>query len=302
MLDLVGLQRALLVLEHGSFRKAAEALGVRPSMITRRVRTLEDAIGDGLFQRQSRGTQPTFAGVRILSRGRDNLNDVQSLLLTAALNGVGNEGSLCVGVVSSIAGGNPGQLLQVFLAEHADVEFEIAEGSPRDHVAAVRALRMDVSFVLGTTPTPEYEVEFLWSEAVNVVLPDNHRLANLETLRWEHLSEERFIVSKTDPGPEVHNFVVRNLSAFGHRSIVGRHLVRREALMAMVGLGRGTTVVVAADSAVVYPGVVFLVLADELLPFSVIWSAQNDNPVLRRFMSLARSRVLLEQPVQAAGT
>ena len=72
--------------------------------------------------------------------------------------------------------------------------------------------------------------------------------------------------------------------------------------MAVVGLGRGTTVVVAADSAVVYPGVVFRVLADELLPLSVIWSAQNDNPVLRRFMSLARSRVLLEQPVQTAGT
>ena len=212
------LQRSLLVLEHGSFRKAAEALGVRPSVITRRVRTLEDAIGDGLFQRQSRGTQPTFAGVRILSRGRDILNDVQSLLLTAALNGVGNEGSLCVGVVSSIAGGNPPQLLQAFLAEHADVELEIAEGSPRDHVAAVRALRMDVSFVLGTTPAPGYEVEFLWSEAVNVVLPDNHRLANLETLRWEHLSEERFIMSKTDPGPEVHNFVVRNLSAL----VIGR--------------------------------------------------------------------------------
>ncbi len=302
MLDLVGLQHALVVLDHGSFRKAAEALGVRPSLVSRHVRTLEDAIGVSLSHRQSRGGQPTFAGVRILSCGREILNDVQSLLLTAALNGAGNEGRLCVGVVSSIAGGTPRQLLQAFLAEHADVELEIVEGSPRDHVAAVRALRMDVSFVLGTTPAPGCEMELLWSEAVNVVLPDNHRLVNLETVRWEHISEERFIVSKTDPGPEVHNFLVRNPSAFGHRPIVGRYPVRREALMALVGLGRGISVVGAADSAVVYSGVVFRVLADKVLPFSVIWSAQNDNPMLRRFMSLARSRVRSEQLVQTAET
>ncbi len=179
---------------------------------------------------------------------------MQSLLLKAALSGAGNEGRLCVGVVSLVASGTPRQLLQAFLAEHADVELEIVEGSPRDQVAAVRALRMDVSFVVGTTPAPGCEVELLWSEAVNVVLPDNHRLANLETVQWEHISEERFIVSKTDPGPEVHNFVVRSLSTFGHRPIVGRHPVRREELMAMVGLGRGISVVGAADSAVVYPG------------------------------------------------
>ena len=291
MLDLVALQHALLVLEHGSFRKAAEALGVRPSVISRHIRKLEDTIGVSLFQRQSRGAQPTHAGVRILSRGRDILDEVESLLRTAAFNSAGSDGTLCVGVVSSIAGGIARQLLKTFLAGHVGVELEIVEGSPRDHIAAVRALRMDLTFVVGTPPAPGCEVERLWSEQIVVVLPANHPLALLETLGWAQIAEERFIVSKIDPGPEIHDFVVKNLSALGRHAIVESRPVRREGLMAMVGLGRGISLVGEAEAAVAYPDVVFRVLADEELPFSAVWSAQNDNPVFRRFLSLARKQL-----------
>lgn len=75
MIDLKSLEHALLVLDHGSFRKAAESLGVRPSVVSRRVRTLEDAIGVSLFQRQSQGAQPTLAGGKILGRGRVILDE-----------------------------------------------------------------------------------------------------------------------------------------------------------------------------------------------------------------------------------
>lgn len=211
MLDLVALQHALLVREHVSFRKAAAALGVRPSVISRHVRALEDTIGVSLFQRQRGGVQPTAAGLRILSRGREILDDVQSLLRTATLNSAGVEGRLCVGVVSSIAGGTARQLLHMFLSEHVDVDLQIVEGSPRDHVAAVRALRMDLTLVVGTPPAPGYDVELLWSEPIFVALPANHPLASLKVVRWQQIADERFIVSKIDPGPEIHDFVVRNL-------------------------------------------------------------------------------------------
>ena len=58
--------------------------------------------------------------------------------------------------------------------------------------------------------------------------------------------------------------------------------------MALIGLGLGVSLVSGAEAAVSYPGVVFRPLADDLLPYSVVWSEHNDNPMLRRFMSLAR--------------
>jgi hypothetical protein len=43
-----------------------------------------------------------------------------------------------------------------------------------------------------------------------------------------------------------------------------------------------------AEAAVTYPGVVFRPLEGETLPFSAVWTDNNDNPALRRFLSLAR--------------
>ena len=50
--------------EHGSFRKAASALGIRESAVSRRIRDLEDHLGASLFQRHNGGVILTLAGQR----------------------------------------------------------------------------------------------------------------------------------------------------------------------------------------------------------------------------------------------
>ena len=58
--------------------------------------------------------------------------------------------------------------------------------------------------------------------------------------------------------------------------------------MALVGLGFGASIVCGSEASVIYPGVTFVPLAGEGQLFSAIWSPQNDNPALRRFLSAAR--------------
>ncbi|WP_394113062.1 LysR family transcriptional regulator [Xanthobacter wiegelii] len=52
----------------GSFRKAAAALGVQESSVSRRIRDVEDQIGASLFVRHSGGINLTMAGQRFLHR------------------------------------------------------------------------------------------------------------------------------------------------------------------------------------------------------------------------------------------
>lgn len=49
----VSVAQAIAVAKHLSFRAAARVLGIRPSAVSRRVRTLEDALGVSLFERLS---------------------------------------------------------------------------------------------------------------------------------------------------------------------------------------------------------------------------------------------------------
>ena len=289
--DVGWLEQALLVLEYGSFRKAAEVLGVKPSVVSRRIRAFEDVLGVSLFHRRTQGAEVTFVGRRVLSRGRVILAEVEDLVRLASSGGSGREGALCVGVVSSIAWGTARELLRVFLAAHLDVDLQVVEGSPRDHLSGIRALRMDATFVVGTPPAPGCVTEPMWSEPILVALANNDPLAALDIVQWPQLASARFIVSKSDPGPEIHDYVVKQLSALGLHPIVEPRPVRRDGLMALVGLGRGVSLVGAAEAGVTYPGVVFRPLAGEMLPFSMVWSEQNDNPVLRRFLSLSRAHL-----------
>ena len=291
MFDLKDMNYALLVDEYGSFRKAAESLKVRPSVVSRRIRALEDNLGVSLFQRRTQGAESTLAGRRVLTQARVIAAEVDELLRVAKSNSVGNEGRLCVGVVSSIAGGTARELLRGFLAAHREVDLQVVEGSPRDHISDVRALKMDVTFVVGAPAAPGCAVEPFWSEPIIVALAGDHPLAANDVIEWPQLASERFIVSRTDPGPEIHDYVVKQLSALGLHPIIEPRPVRRDGLMALVGLGRGVSLVGAAEAGVIYPGVAFRPLAGEMLPFSAVWSERNDNPVLRRFLSLSRAHL-----------
>ncbi|HEV2605571.1 MAG TPA: hypothetical protein VGU24_18140 [Microvirga sp.] len=50
--------------------------------------------------------------------------------------------------------------------------------------------------------------------------------------------------------------------------------------MAMVGLNFGVSLISGAEAGVSYPHVAFVPLAGEVLPFSAVWSPDNDNPAL----------------------
>lgn len=59
--------------------------------------------------------------------------------------------------------------------------------------------------------------------------------------------------------------------------------------MTLVGLGQGVSLVADHWRGVTYPNVTFVPVGapDERVPFSLSWVPENDNPALRRFISVA---------------
>ena len=66
--------------------------------------------------------------------------------------------------------------------------------------------------------------------------------------------------------------------------------VSQDLMMRFVALGFGLSLVSDWSTAIVYPGVAFRPLAgeDHHVSYSAVWLPGNDNPALRRFLSLAR--------------
>lgn len=287
-IELRHLRYVVAAAEHGSFRRAATAVGVQESAISRRIRDLEDEIGATLFVRHHGGVRLTYAGERFIHRARRAIDQINNAAKDVSTIGRGEDGVVRIGLISSLASGFLAELIQAYDASHAGVRLDFIEGGLSDHLPAIQQHLLDVAFLTGIPTADGCDIAHLWNEQVYVAMSKQDELAERQEISWADLRDRHFIVSEADPGPEIHDYLVKHLAELGHHPSVERQGVGRDNLMHLVAIGRGLTLTSEATTAARFPGVVYRPLAGEILPFCAIWSPQNDNPALRRLLSLAR--------------
>lgn len=102
-MDLEETRAFLAVIEHGSFKAAAEKLNQPRATLRRRVESLESRAGVPLLERSRNGVEATAAGTILARHGRTLLRETEALL--RSLRGAADDvlrGSLRVGVPSSL--------------------------------------------------------------------------------------------------------------------------------------------------------------------------------------------------------
>jgi len=187
----------------GGFRKAADALGVEQSALSRRVRGLEDEIGVSLFHRNPGGATPTFAGVSFI-RGVEHALDLLSDTVTEAREaGQGRLGRLKIGLTPSFLSEALFGLLHRFRGAHPHVQIEMVSGEAGDHLSAVADRRLDIAVLPGGMTVTGLDVSELWRDALHVVLPASHPLARGRTVDLQSLSDDPLLISEGDLGADV---------------------------------------------------------------------------------------------------
>ena len=287
-IDNTALFYSLAVAEHLGFRKAAAALGVEQSVLSRRVRALEDQLQVSLFERHSRGIRLTAAGERFLEQARSALSEIDYAAATARASGRGETGRLRIGFLSPISGGFLRELLLRYGADHPQVSLELREASRRYQLTLIRERRLDVAFIVGSVEEPGCSVAKLWSEPVFVAIKRGHGLEDRSEVHWLDLQDEHFIVSQSECGAEVYDHLIR-LAGQRRRPDIEQIAVGRDTLLNMVGLGLGVSLVTETTALSPMTGVVFRPLRQpsDNVSFSAVWSIEADNPALRQFISLA---------------
>ena len=263
---------------------------IRQSSVSRCIRDLEDRLGTSLFHRHRSGVSLNRAGHQFLPRARQTIRGLDESLHAIALLGRSENGRIKIGIYSSIASGFLAELLRSFGDQHNSVQIQLIDGNPEEHLAAIRQLELDVAFLTGTRAWQDCDSAFMWSEGVFVVLPELHELAIRTAVGWHELSCEAFMVSETAPGQEIYDYLVRKLADLSCHPDIHVQSVSRDNLLSLVAIGRGLTVVSEAMTVTTHPGVVFRPIKGERLPFSAIWSPNNDNPAFRRLLSMARTK------------
>ncbi|WP_348770624.1 LysR family transcriptional regulator [Sphingomonas sp. S2M10] len=275
--------------EHGSFRRAAAALGVESSAVSRRIRDLEDSVGASLFSRYAGGVRLNEAGERFLHHARQALGQIDAAGNHAATIGRGESGTVRIGILDSFASTFVTELLQGYDTRHPGIRLDYVEKEPAGLIAAIRQRQIDIAFLIGIFEAPGCEIAQLWNERVYIAMAEADDLTRLEAIGWPDIKDRRFVVTEVAPGPQITDYLRLRLAMLGASPIVERQAVYRDTLMQIVAGGQQVTLVIESYTAMSFPGVVYRRLGNEVIPLCAVWSPANENPAFRRLLSLAKA-------------
>src|SRR5216683_6382716 len=223
-----------------------------------------------------------------------NLQQVDSLATRARRTGRGETGRLTIGFYTSLTAGNLRATLVDYARRVPEIELGMIEGSRARLGTALRNGAIDIAIVTGETHLPNAKSMSLWSERILVVLPDGHRLAANEIVHWTDLKGEALLLSRRDPGHEIHDLVVAKLASPADRPKMVRHDISRESIKSLVGAGFGIGLTIEASLGANFAGVIHREVRDGTGParvsHSAHWRQDNENPALAGFLKLLRER------------
>jgi DNA-binding transcriptional LysR family regulator len=114
------------VVDSGSFSAAARRLNIGQPALSKSIAQLEDRLGVKLLVRTTRGLAPTEAGLNFHERARRSIEEADEAELAARGAGSGLAGRLSVAAAVTFARIHLMPHLPEFLAQHPDLEMEIA--------------------------------------------------------------------------------------------------------------------------------------------------------------------------------
>lgn len=289
-LDLRYLRVALLVAEHGSFRRAAEGLGIPQSTVSRRIRLLEHRVGAPLFTRNHKGVRLTIAGTKFLNEARLGAQHLSNAVSSMNSRRGGEDGHLRVGLFASLATGFAKTLFYEYRKRHGRVAIRLEETTSQAAISSVLDGHLDLAFVTGEPSAFNCDTMKLWDEELLLAVPETHVLATVAgPISWQMIESEPFIVTGGGRGPEIEDCIIARLARPGFRPDIHVHAVGRETLLNMVPLGFGLAVTTHSAAAKSYPDVTFLRFdREQRIPASAIWRRSNTNPALDSILRIAR--------------
>lgn len=272
--------------EHGSFRRAAGALAVQQSTISRRVRELEDRLGASIFERGPAGVQLTKAGVQFLDGAQGAMTHLAHAVDRVGALVEAERSIVRIGILSPLAPGFLDDLLRGAVARTPPVQLSITEASAHAHLAALRTGRLDIAFLMACAAGGCRDLP-LWTERLVAALPAGHPLEAKGKVNWLDLAQERLLLSVADSARDIEDLVIRRFQRLGRSPSVLRQAAGADTLLRLVAMGQGLAVITESAISASQAGVIYRPITREILPFGAVWSPHNTKPALRQLIARA---------------
>ncbi|MET9232401.1 LysR family transcriptional regulator [Lentzea sp. NPDC003310] len=264
------LQALVMVADEGSVSAAADQLHIAQPSLSRQLRLLEQRLGLPLFERDGRRLKVTQVAEPVVGAARKALDAAANVLSVARQAAVGQVGRLAIAV---LPGCSPVQLVSAlarFRREHPIVAVSITELVDDDQWRELREGAIDVALNLIEPPPDDLCHQVVSAEQVCVVVPDEHRLAGKESVRFEDLEGEPLTFFNRTDQPVGYRWLTDRLRAAGVRATVQEATLTN--IVATVAAGLAVSVMLRSFETILKPpGVRFIPIEDCAIDLIVTW-------------------------------
>jgi LysR family hydrogen peroxide-inducible transcriptional activator len=233
----------LAVAETGSFTAAAERCAVAQPSLSQQIAKLEQRLGVPLFDRLPRGAVLTEAGERLRPDAERILAAVDDARQRVVESKGEVAGRLALGAIPTIAPFLLPRVLKRYARRYPQVELQVQEDVTEVLIDRLAAGGLDVAVMSLPIEHQQLHAERLFDEPLLLAVHPDHRLARRKRVRWDDLTDERFLVLREMHclGNQVMSFCKRN-RAVPDVAFRGSQIA---TILKMVGLGFGVSLIPA---------------------------------------------------------
>jgi DNA-binding transcriptional LysR family regulator len=287
------------VAETRHFGKAAERLHMAQPPLSQAIRRLESELGVELFTRTTRQVALTGAGEVFRTDVERILQAVDEAVARVARFASGVEGVLRIGLTGSASYRQLPALARLVKREMPHVMLEVhTEMLTPAQEAGLIERRLDVGVLRPPVRQEGIDHRPIASEPLIVAVPEQHWLADAESVRVEQLRHEDFIMYGAALGSVVNDAVVRSCLASGFYPHRAYEVTETSAALALVAAGLGVAVLPDSIRSAPREGVLCKEIEDALsVRLDLAWREDDDSPLLRNLLKvLEQHDMFLEVP------
>ncbi len=263
-LDTLGVQAFVAIADHGGFQKAAGALHLTQTALTRRLQNLEAFLGQKLIERTTRSVALTDTGQTFLPQARRLLADLSAALTEIRETGKARRGDVTIACVPTVGVQFLPRIIEEYAARFPDNRIRIL-----DHASSLVAdavLRREAEFGIHIAGAHHNELNSvpLLTDRYVVICRDDHALAQRKRLSWKQLEPHALIF--TGEGSSNRPVLDRALSEVSLALRAYYEVQRSSTAVGLVAAGVGIAVVPRlAMQRGAYPNIRIIALADPVV-------------------------------------
>lgn len=237
-MDIALCKEFVVLSELGNFSKAADALYISQSSLSKHMKTLEREFGCELLKRTPHGVAPNEYGATFLHYARQIAQLHHQC--TSALDNQRqqNQHVIDIGSISVTTSYNITELILEFKRTNRNYSVNLIEGEPDELKNLLRSNRVELAFVREEgEDNDEFARIPYTSDTVAAILPRYHPLALNRCLSFEDLRNEEFLLLQ--PGSLLYSSVLnecRNAGFTPRISYTGQHA---DSIINLVEKGMG---------------------------------------------------------------